>query len=95
VCNKTTIAAASLLAGAAEALTRKVVEFAMGGPCHRQAALLRTHVAAVPRALGQLALPPIESVVVIAAAMTAVTSALAGGMITRGEAARIAAVGDA
>ena len=39
-------------------------------------------------------LPPIESAADIAAAMKAVTSALAGGMITPGEAATIAAVVD-
>src|ERR1700694_2974252 len=40
------------------------------------------------------ALPPIESAADIAPAMKAVTSALAGGMITPAEAATIAAVGD-
>src|SRR6202035_2010289 len=40
------------------------------------------------------ALPPIESAADIAAAMKAVTSALAGGAITPGEAERIAAVVD-
>ena len=39
-------------------------------------------------------LPPIESAADIAAAMKAVTSALAGGAITPGEAATIAAVVD-
>src|SRR3984893_17507170 len=39
-------------------------------------------------------LPPIESAADIAAAMKAVTSALAAGMITPGEAATIAAVVD-
>jgi hypothetical protein len=42
----------------------------------------------------KFALPPIESAADIAAAMKAVTSALAGGVITPGEAARIAAVVD-
>ena len=40
-------------------------------------------------------LPPIESAADIAAAMKAVTSALAGGAITPGEAGTIAAVVDA
>ena len=42
----------------------------------------------------KFALPPIESAADIAAAMKAVTSALAGGAITPGEAERIAAVVD-
>jgi hypothetical protein len=42
----------------------------------------------------KFALPPIESAADIAAAMKAVTSALAGGLISPGEAATIAAVVD-
>jgi hypothetical protein len=42
------------------------------------------------RAHGEFALPPIEGATVIAAAMQAVTSALAGGRLTHGEAATIA-----
>jgi hypothetical protein len=42
----------------------------------------------------KFALPPIESAAEIAAAMKAVTSALAGGLISPGEAATIAAVVD-
>ena len=42
----------------------------------------------------KFALPPIESAADIAAAMKAVTSALAAGMITPAEAAMIAAVVD-
>jgi len=42
----------------------------------------------------KFALPPIESAADIAGAMKAVTSALAGGMITPAEAATIAAVVD-
>jgi hypothetical protein len=48
----------------------------------------------VPRARRQIALPPIESAADIAAAMKAVTTALADGAITPGEATTIAAVVD-
>jgi hypothetical protein len=48
----------------------------------------------LPRALGKIRPAPIASASDIAAAMKAVTSALAGGAITRGEAERIAAVVD-
>src|SRR2546423_937997 len=67
--NKTTIAAAALLAGEAEALTRKAV-----GLRSRATRGLKAHD--------------------IAPAMKAVTSALAGGLITPAEAATIAAVVD-
>jgi hypothetical protein len=40
-CNKTTAAAAALLAGESEALTRKVVELALVGGSDRNAALPR------------------------------------------------------
>ena len=49
-------------------------------PCHERAV--------------KFTLPPIESAADIAPAMKAVTSALAGGVITPGEAARIAALVD-
>ncbi|SRR5712691_8642195 len=65
--NQATLAAAALLAGESEALTRKAVELALVGD---------------------------PSAADIAAAMKAVTSALARGAITPGEAATIAAVVD-
>ena len=76
--NKTTIAAAALLAGEAEAL-RLCIERVL--PQCRERAV-------------KFVLSPIESAADIASAMKAVTSALAGGMITPGEAATIAAVVD-
>ena len=76
--NKTTIAAAALLAGEAEAL-RLCIERVLP-QCRERAA--------------KFALPPIESAADIAPAMKAVTSALAGGLITPAEAATIAAVVD-
>jgi hypothetical protein len=90
--NKTTIAAAALLAGEAEALTRKAVELALvGDPTALRLCIERVLPQCRERAV-EFALPPIESAADIAAAMKAVTSALAGGMITPAEAATIAAV---
>ena len=93
-CNKTTEAAAALLAGESEALTRKAVELALvGDPTALRLCLERILPACRERAVN-FALPPIESAADIAAAMKAVTSALANGAITPGEAATIAAVVD-
>ena len=93
-CNKTTEAAAALLAGESEALTRKAVELALvGDPTAMRLCLERILPACRERSV-KFALPPIESAADIAAAMKAVTSALADGAITPGEAATIAAVVD-
>ena len=92
--NKTTLAAAALLAGESEALTRKAVELALAGePTAMRLCLERILPPCRERAV-KFALPPIESAADIARAMKAVTSALAGGTITPGEAERIAAVVD-
>jgi uncharacterized protein DUF5681 len=92
--NKTTIAAAALLAGEAEALTRKAVELALeGDPTALRLCIERILPQCRERAV-KFALPAIESAADIAPAMKAVTSALAGGMITPAEAATIAAVVD-
>jgi hypothetical protein len=92
--NVTTEAAAALLAGEAEALTRKAVELALvGDPTAMRLCLERILPACRERTVN-FALPPIESAADIAAAMKAVTSALAEGAITPGEAATIAAVVD-
>src|SRR5229473_3106457 len=89
--NKTTIAAAALLAGESEALTRKAVDLALvGDPTAMRLCLERILPPCRERTV-RFALPPIESAADIAAAMKAVTSALAGGAITPGEAATIAA----
>jgi hypothetical protein len=83
--NKTTIAAASLLAREAEALTRKAELALVGEPTAMRLCLEHTV---------KFVLPAIESAADIAGAMKAVTSALAGGVITPGEAATIRAVVD-
>jgi hypothetical protein len=91
---KTTLAAAAFLAGESEALTRRAVELALGGdPTAMRLCLERVLPPCRERTV-KFALPPIESAADIAAAMKAVTSALASGAITPGEAERIAAVVD-
>src|ERR1700730_12339132 len=76
--NKTTIAAATFLAGEAEALTRKAVELALvGNPSAMRLCIERILPQCRERTV-KFALPPIESAADIAAAMKAVTSALAG-----------------
>ena len=83
-----------MLEGEAERLTRKAVELAMvGEPTAMRLCLERILPACRDRTV-KFPLPPIESASDIAAAMKAVTSALADGVITPGEAATIAAVVD-
>jgi hypothetical protein len=92
--NKATLAAAGLLEGEAEALTRRAVELALGGdPTAMRLCLERVLPPMRERAV-KFALPPIESPSDIARAMKAVTAALADGAITPGEAGRIADVVD-
>ena len=92
--NKTTLAAATLLAGEAEALTRKAVELALSGDPTAMRLCIERILPPCRERTVKFVLPPIESAADIAPAMKAVTSALAGGMITPGEAATIAAVVD-
>src|SRR5262245_12919809 len=86
--NKATRAARMLLAGEAEALTRKAVELALtGDPTALRLCLERI----LPRDRAvEFALPPIRSAADVAGAMGAVTAALASGIITPGEAEAIA-----
>jgi len=97
-------AAAAFLAGESEALTRRAVELALAGdPTAMRLCLERILPPCRERAV-KFTLPPIEApprdkarglkAHDIAAAMSAVTSALASGAITPGEAERIAAVVD-
>jgi Family of unknown function (DUF5681) len=92
--NKKTLAAAMLLEGEAEALTRLAVELAFAGdPTALRLCIERILPPCRERSV-KFALPPIESAADITSAMKAVTSALAAGVITPGEAERIAAVVD-
>ena len=88
--NKATLAAQKLLAGEAEALTRKAVEAAFAGDSTAMRLCLE-RILPRDRAV-EFALPPIRSAADIAGAMGAVTAALAGGLITPGEAQAIARV---
>jgi Family of unknown function (DUF5681) len=88
--NKATMAAQELLAGEAEALTRKAVEAALAGdPTAMRLCLERF----LPRERAvRFALPPMKSAGDVAQAMGAVTAALADGLITPDEAQAIARV---
>jgi len=92
--NKATLAAAALLQGESEALTRRAVELALAGDPTAMRLCLERILPPCRERTVNFALPPIESAADIAAAMKAVTSALAGGALTPGEAERIAAVVD-
>jgi hypothetical protein len=92
--NKKTLAAAVLLEGESEALTRKAVELALtGDPTALRLCIERILPPCRERPV-KFTLPSIENADDIAAAMNAVTSALACGIITPGEAERIANVVD-
>ena len=92
--NKATLAAMALLAGEAEGLTRRAVDAAFAGdPMALRLCVERILPRCRERPV-KFALPPIESAADIATAMKAVTSALADGEITPGEAGRIAGVVD-
>jgi Family of unknown function (DUF5681) len=90
--NRATLAAAALLDGEAETLTRKAVELALeGDPMAMRLCIERILPPCRERPV-RFALPSIESAADVSAAMNAVTSALAKGTITPGEAERIAMV---
>ncbi len=92
--NKKTLAAAMLLDGEAEALTRKAVELALAGdPTAMRLCLERILPPCRERAV-EFALPSIESAADIAPAMRAVTAALAEGVITPGEGEAVARIVD-
>ncbi len=102
--NKTTLAAAALLAGESEALTRKAVEMALAGdPTAMRLCMERVLPPCRERTV-KFSLPPIDAALAgqtcgpsphdVSLAMNAVSSALARGEITPGEAETIAGVVD-
>lgn len=92
--NRKTLAAAALLDGEAEALTRRAVELALAGdPTALRLCVERILPPCRERAV-KFALPPIESAADVAAAMKAVAAALADGVITPGEGEAIARIVD-
>lgn len=92
--NRKTLAAAILLDGESEALTRKAVELALSGdPTAMRLCIERILPPCRERAI-KFALPSIESAADIAPAMKAVAAALADGIITPGEGEAIARIVD-
>jgi hypothetical protein len=90
--NRATLAAAVLLEGESEALTRKAVELALAGdPVALRLCIERILPVCRERTV-RLALPAIEGASDVSAAANAVTSALARGALTPSEAERIAIV---
>ena len=92
--NKKTLAAAVLLEGEAEALTRKAVELALEGDLTALRLCIERILPPCRERPVKFTLPPIESSEDISVAMNAVTAAIARGIITPGEAERIANVID-
>jgi len=92
--NKTTLAAAVLLEGESEALTRKAVEIALAGDPTALRLCIECILPPCRERPVKFTLPPIENAADIVAAMNTVTAALARGIITPGEAERIANVVD-
>jgi hypothetical protein len=90
--NQASLAAEILLDGEADALTRKAVELALGGDAAAMRLCIDRILAPRRERAVKFELPPIQSAADIAGAMGAVTAALAGGIITPGEAAAIAEV---
>src|SRR5271166_6623984 len=82
--NRSTLAAQLLLQGEAEALTRKAVELALGGD------LIAPH----RERLVAFALPPMRKPADLAAAMEAITAAVARGTLAPAEAVELAKVVD-
>jgi hypothetical protein len=81
--NRKTLAAAVLLDGESEALTRKAVELALAGdPTALRLCIERILPPCRERAV-RFELPPIENAADVSVAMNSVTAALARGIITR------------
>ena len=90
--NRATLAAAVLLEGESEALTRKAVELALAGdPVALRLCIERILPPCRERPVS-FTLAPIEDAGDVSAAMNAVISALARGALTPGESERIAVV---
>ena len=102
--NKATLAAEALLAGESEALTRKAVEMALAGDPTAMRLCMERVLAPCRERTVEFSLPALKVTGIgeacgptaqdISLAMNAVTSALAQGEITPGEAEKIAGVVD-
>jgi hypothetical protein len=93
-CNRSTIAAESLLEGEAEALTRKAVELALADDTTALRLCIERLVPPRKDRLVEFVLPPITSADDAAKAMSAVLAAVAEGRITPAEAAAVAGLVD-
>jgi hypothetical protein len=87
--NEATRAAEALLAGEAEALTRKAVEMALGGNAVALKLCLERLVAPRREPAAELALPPLKEVGELPEAMAALAAAVAHGALTAAEAERL------
>jgi hypothetical protein len=93
--NRTTLAAAALLDGEAEALTRKAIELAKKGDDIAALRLCLERILPTRRdRLLQFDLPKLESAADAAKAVAAITSAVAAGEITTTEATELAKLVD-
>ena len=90
--NKATLAAEMLLDGRAEALTQKAVERALAGSDLALKICLDRILAPRRERTVRFALPPIGSPADLAAALRAVTTAVAEGALTPGEAFELSRV---
>jgi len=92
--HRATLAAEALLDGEAEALTRKAVELALEADPTALRLCIEHILPPCRERPVKFTLPPVKSSEDISIAMNAVTAALARGIITPGEAERIANVVD-
>jgi Family of unknown function (DUF5681) len=92
--NRATLAAETLLDGEAQNLTRRAVELAIGGDPTALKLCLDRILAPRRERVVRFDLPAIESAADIARAMGAITSAVADGALTPGEAGALAQVVD-
>lgn len=83
--NRSTLAAARLLDGEAEALTRKAVELALAGDALALKLCLERILPPCRERAVRFALPAIDNAADVAAAMKAVAAAIAAGALTPGE----------
>jgi uncharacterized protein DUF5681 len=88
--HKATVAAEALLDGEAQALTRKAVEMALAGDTTAMRLCLDRILPPRRERPINLQLPPLRSPADAAAAMAAITAAVAAADITPGEAAELA-----
>lgn len=87
--NRATVAAAALLDGEAEALTRKVIELGLDGDTVALRLCLERLVPPRKDAPVQIELPPIGTVADVVGASAAVLDAVSAGDITPDEAGRV------